>query len=374
MKTKEIITFPQASPGTERFLSVIRYGKKGEGKKVYIQAGLHADEAPGYLVAHQLEKLLDKADISGEIILVPAANPIGLSQWRDEMVHGRFHFATSINFNRQHLDLVDQVADRIDSKLTDDPENNIAVIRSTAAEIIRSTEVQDDAEFLKKQLLLLSHDADVVLDLHCDHDALLHLYMGTPLWPAGADLAAQMQAEVTLLAKNSGSNPFDEACSRLWWDLASKFPAYPIPPACLSVTVELRGIADTDPGIAEQDALNLFYFLQRRGIVQGEAPPLPGLRNEATPLTGVDYVKAKAAGIVVYHKEPGQWVKKDELIAEIINPLPQADDNRVTPVLSATEGLLFTRNYERFARPGRILVKIAGKTPLRKAEGNLLTQ
>jgi len=373
MKEQEIIALPSASPGTEKSLKVIRYGSTGSGIKVYIQAGLHADEAPGFLVAHHLEKLFDDADISGEIVLVPVANPIGLGQWRDEVLNGRFHFPTSINFNRQHLDITDAVAEKISGKLTAEEDKNRAVIRTAMAEVIQSVTAGDEAAFLKKQLLTLSHDADIVLDLHCDHVALLHLYMGTPLWPDGADLAAQMQSDVTLLAKNSGSNPFDEACSRPWWELASRFPNHPISPACFSATVELRGISDTAPGTAEKDAENIFHFLQRRGVIKGDAPPLPDLKNEATPLTGVDYVKAEAPGILVFHKQPGDHVDKDEIIAEIINPLPAPECNNVSYVRSNTSGLLFTINCDRFARPGRILAKIAGSEPLCQDEGNLLT-
>lgn len=373
MKKEEKIRLPQASPGMSRDISVIRYGQKGAGPKVYIQAGLHADEAPGYMVAHYLSLLLDKAEITGEIILVPAANPIGLSQWRDEFLQGRFNFANSINFNRSHLDLIRQVSKRIDSKLTGNEADNVTLIRQIFRDVIDEVQPQDEADFLKKQLLSLACDADIVLDLHCDHDALMHIYMGTPLWPDARDLSAQMGADVTLLASNSGGNPFDEACSRMWWDLAELHPEHPIPAACLSATIELRGIADTDKEQVENDARNIFHFLQRRGIINGIAPELPALKNEATPLTGVDYIKAQSPGIVSFIKHPGEWVKRSEVIAEILNPLPQSGEAEMTEVKAATDGLLFTKNYDRFARPGRVLAKVAGAEPLHEDSDNLLT-
>ncbi len=377
MKTIEAHRLPSASPGTQRSLSIIRYGSPGSGTKVYIQAGLHADEAPGYLVAHHLEQLFDQADkkraIQGEIILVPVANPIGLSQWRDEILHGRFNFANSINFNRKHQDLSEKIAEQVADLLGNDATENIALIRKCANTILEETEPEDEAGSLKKSLLTFAHDADIVLDLHCDHEALMHVYMGTPLWPDGADLSAQIGADVSLLAKNSGGNPFDESCSRIWWDLAAKFSSHPIPPACLSATIELRGVADTDPGVARMDADNIFIFLQRRGIFAGDAPQLPPLKNEATPLAGVDYVKAHVPGIIEYLKKPGDLVKKDEVIAHIINPLPQQGEQKIHQVKSRTDGLLFTRNYDRFAKPGRIIAKIAGASPLRDDGNDLLT-
>ena len=76
---------PSPSCGTERFITVHRYGPSDETvEKCYIQASLHSDEVPAMLVAHKLIKMLDACDQRGEIlkrvIIVPHANPIGLSQ------------------------------------------------------------------------------------------------------------------------------------------------------------------------------------------------------------------------------------------------------------------------------------------------------
>ena len=93
-RSVETIPLPAANMGNRRTLTVIRYGRCSNGKKAYLQAGLHADEAPGFLVMHHLQQLLDQADagdaIGGEIVLVPVANPIGVGQWRDDHLHGRF--------------------------------------------------------------------------------------------------------------------------------------------------------------------------------------------------------------------------------------------------------------------------------------------
>ncbi len=372
---------PVSSMGNERSLTVVQYGLRGVGnrggKKAYIHAGLHADEAPGYLVMHYLLDLLDRADaantIDGHIMVVPVANPIGVGQWRDEALQGRFDFFNNINFNRRHLDLTAKIADRVKDELGDAPDENVDLIRKAAGDILSSMTPTDEAEHLKHLLLHLSYDADIVLDLHCDEESLMHVYVGTPLWPDAADLSAQLGAEVTLLAEDSGVTPFDEACSRIWWQLARKFPDHPIPSACLSATVELRGRADTSHELAARDAENIFYFLQRRGWIRGEAPALPPLRNEATSLRAVEQVKAPTAGVVVFLKKPGDRIQKGETLAEIVNPLEIEKDKRLVTVKSCTEGILFSVNTDRFARPGRILAKIAGKKPLKQKGEDLLT-
>lgn len=368
---------PIAAVGTERKVISLHFGAPNSGVKAYIQAGLHADEAPGYLVANRLLELLDAADsagsISGEIIVVPAANPIGLAQWGTDTIQGRFDASNNINFNRRYYDLTAELADRIGGLLGADGQKNVLIIRQTTREILAERQPKSEAEALKHLLMTLAHDADIILDLHCDHQALLHVYMGTALWPDGADLSAQLGSAVTLLAEDSGDVPFDEANSKLWWELAAKFADFPIPPACLAATVELRGLADTEPGMIEKDAENLYLFLQRRGLIEGDAGSLPELLAEATPLQGVDYITAPAAGILRFYRQPGDMVRKGELLAEVVNPLINGGKGESFPITSRTDGMFFARCADRFARPAKIVAKVAGAAPLAGKGTNLLT-
>ena len=48
-------------------LTSFHYGVPGRGKKVYIQASLHADEVPAMLVAHVLRQELERLDAEGRI-------------------------------------------------------------------------------------------------------------------------------------------------------------------------------------------------------------------------------------------------------------------------------------------------------------------
>ncbi len=377
-KLIEEIEIPSASLGNNRKLKVIRYGKKNSGKKAYIQAGLHADEPPGFVLMHYLIKLLDEADkaqkITGEIVLVPVANPIGISQWQDGRVQGRFEFFNGINFNRNYPELTERVATLVKKKLGKDPTKNIRLIRNAQLSCLeKDRPIVDEGDFLKNTLLSMSVDADVVIDLHCDYEANLHIYTGTPLWPDAADLTAQMGARVTLLARNSGGEPFDEACSKIWWELAEILPEHPIPPACLAATIELRGITDVSHQYGKSDAANLFTFLKRRGYVRGKAPKLPRLLKDATPLEGVEQLKAKSAGVVIFRKEIGDVVKKGDIIADIVNPMAEDPAGRITYVRCQHGGLLFTKIVDRYAKPNRVIAKIAGKAPIKGKGKHLLT-
>ena len=200
--------FRFAPPGTEVALTVHRYGRPGARPKAYVQGGLHADEPPGMLAAlhllRRLDSLAEAEAIPGEIVVVPAANPVGLGQRVLDAPVGRFDLAGSGNFNRHYPDLVDTSAARIAGRLTGDADANVAVIRRALKAALAERRPATLADGLRHALLGLAIDADIVLDLHCDAAAPVHLYTGTPLWPEAEDLARRLGAAVVLLAEGIG--------------------------------------------------------------------------------------------------------------------------------------------------------------------------
>jgi predicted deacylase len=376
-KTISRIPLLAPAPGTTRTLVAHRYGEVGARPKAYIQAALHADEIPGMLVAHHLVRLLDVADaaggILGEVVIVPAANPIGLAQTVNGNHLGRNALGGGGNFNRNWPDLAELVAPLVKDDLDYDAGANLLLVRAAVTRAIEDLEAGTELDSLRHAILRLAADADIVLDLHCDNDALTHLFLTPAHWPAAADLSALIASRVTLLADISGGNPFDEVFSGLWHGLDRQFgPDRKIPQACFSATIELRGRADVGDTLAKVDADALFAFLQHRGLVAGDpgAPPAP--MCEATPLDTVDIVRAPRAGIVAYRCAPGDTVKAGAVIAELVDPM--ADDPRQarTPLATRTDGLVFSTRIDKFVWPGETVAKVAGREPLPERKGLLL--
>lgn len=370
---KHPISAPHSSAQFE--LTSLHYGVPGRGKKVYIQAALHADEVPGMLVAQFLREQLDALDaagkVLGEIILVPAANPIGLSQAIHGAPFGRFDLTSGVNFNRAYKHVADELKTSLQGMLGADAAENVRLIRSAAVASVAAWQPRSDGEAHKKLLLEMAIDADIVLDLHCDNEAVLHIYAGTPLAGAVAPLARLMGAHAVLLALAAGGEPFDEACSRLWWDLQEYFgDAVPIPPACLSTTVELRGEMDVSYALAEQDAGALLRFLALAGVLDGTdaVGELPAPLCEATPLEGVEPILAPHAGVLVYHRDMGERLNAGDAVADIIDPASGA----TTTVRCTVDGVLFARTAHRHVLRGWNIGKIAGAAAFRS--GDLLSQ
>ncbi|MBS8272771.1 succinylglutamate desuccinylase [Thalassospira tepidiphila] len=374
---EERIELVRPQMGTSRALTVRRYGKPGQGPKAYFQAALHADELPGVITLHHLEVLLKEADakgeITGDIVVVPFANPIGFTQYVDMKPLGRFEMRSGQNFNRHYPDLCPALIDAVDGKLGQDGDKNVALIRAELRRLIKEhrknvsplTDLQD----LRLTLAELAIDADYVMDLHCDWEAPMHLYISDHNWPDAADLSAQIGSECSLIAEISGDNPFDEAFSRPWVELRRAYgDSFPIPMATLATTIELRGDRDVYDEYAIKDAENMYKFLQRRGLVAGDPGPLPEAKCDATPLSGVDRVMAPHGGMVVFGAEAGAKVTAGQELGYVLD----CETGEKTPFSSRTDGVLYSRIGIRLVVPGGYLCSVAGEKPLEGREGQLL--
>ena len=372
----DTIALPHGRPGTLRQLPTHRFGADGSGPKAYIQAGLHAGELPGLVVArHLLDRLaaLDAAGrIRGEVVLVPMANPIGLDQVLLGGLVGRFDLATGVNFNRAFADLADAVSAGLrPGDLGSDAQANRRTIQTALAAAAAALHPRTEADALRKLLLSHAVDADIVLDLHCDSEAVMHLYTTPACWPLGvADLAARLDAKAAFLADISGGEPFDEVCSTPWDRLRARHggPDTPIPVGCSAVTVELRGEADVDDDLAAADAGALIDHLAWRGIIDTPAPAVPDVADLATPLAGVDRVRAPAGGVALYHAALGDWVRRGDHVATVLDP---ATGERHA-CHAASDGIVWSRTQSRYAGPNDILLCIAGREVL-VTSGPLLT-
>jgi predicted deacylase len=376
-KTVERIALISNSAGSERHLLVHRYGRPGARPKAYLQASLHADEIPAMLVQHHLIRLLDAADaagqIRGEILAVPAANPIGLGQYHNFHHVGRYDAGGGGNFNRNWPDLSAGIAERVKDRLGRDAAANVAVIRRAMGEKLAAMTPHNEFSSLRLALARLAYDADIVLDLHCDSEALMHLYLIPAHWPEARDLAAELASAAQMLADDSGGGSFDESMSAPWVKLAKAIgPEKPVPPACFAATVEFRGQVDVDDALAEPDARAIFRFLQRRGLVAGDPGPLPPLLAEATPFEATEIPRSPIPGIAAYRQRVGARLRKGDLLCEIVDPMATDIAKARVPVHAGTDGLLLARAFHKSVRPGDSLGKIVGTVPLPSRQGYLL--
>ena len=211
-------------------------------------------------------------------------------------------------------------------------------------------------------LQTLACDADMVLDLHCDYEAVVHLYTTPQAWLQVEPLARHLGAQASLLATDSGGLSFDECFTLLWWQLQQRFGhCHPIPQGSFSVTVELRGLTDVNHSHAQHDCEALIDYLIDFGAIDAESRPLPPLLYPATPLAGVEPVATPVGGLLVFNAKPGEYLCAGQLIAEIIDPI----SDKLTPVYCSSAGLLYARSQRRMATAGMVIAHVAGREAYR---------
>ncbi len=364
----ERLPLAAGTPGTRREVMLHRFGAPGARPKAYFQAAIHADEIPAILAAHHLVRRLIEAEadgaVLGEVVVVPFANPIGLDQQVNATHLGRHELNGGGNFNRNWPDLFPAAAEKVAGKLTGSEETNVALIRAALTEVVAEMTPLTQLDSLRQVLAGQAVDADLVFDLHCDDDALMHFFVIPQNWPLASNIAAELGCRAVMLSEDSGGSSFDETYSMPWVKLAQQNPDHPIPAACVASTVEFRGRRDVNDRFAEADAGALFRGLQRHGILDGDPGPLPEPLCEPTPLAGCEFVKAPAPGVLSYEVELGERVAKDQVIAWLIDPAAEDPNAARRAIRAGTEGMVLSRRDRLYVQPGDTLSKVVGREPL----------
>ena len=368
-------TIDADAPGTTTQLTLFRIGPADAAAKIYLQAALHADEQPGIMVLHHLLPLLKAADEKGELsarfTIFPMVNPLGMNQRVFEDHIGRYDFRSGTNFNRRWPDLFAAVDTKVAQNLTDDPAANVAMIREAVRDWLDTQRPTTAMQKLRHLVMTEAHDADYVLDLHCDNEALVHLFVTPDSMAELGELADHMGSVAQLTAEDSGGGSFDEVWPSLWTRLRQAHPNKPIPFSARAATLEYRGQPDVFDEIGKKDAARLFGFFQAKGFAAG-TPPEVEAAPAPSPLSATEMLRVDKAGLLAYRVELGDHVEKDQPIADLIAlDGPDAFTAR-TPILAGTSGRVISRNIAKFVVPGNSIAKIVGTEPLAGREGYLL--
>ncbi|SEN62434.1 hypothetical protein SAMN04487857_1271 [Pseudomonas sp. ok272] len=313
-----------------------RFAGNGSAPTVHLQAGVHADEIAGMLVLHLLMPRLRVAQaegrLKGAVTVVPQANPLGIGQFRQGRLLGRYHEATGHNFNRG-FDL-------------------------SAAMERPSTPVQA----WQKSLVQLAASADVMLDLHTDDEAMPYLYVHRRFWPRGRALAAAMKMDVAILWDDGGDGSFEETIIAPWLRDGHT-------DRHMAATLELRGQGDVSDRYAEQDAAGLYAWLCALGVIDEQQAP-SDWPVEAVDMGHMETHIAPQPGVLIFEKELGDFVEEGERFARILGR--PGDPSSEVVLVAEQAGRMVTRYRDRLIPQGMAVAKFTGSRVSRNWSGGLL--
>ena len=365
------------TPGRSTELNYFRIGPPDAMRKVYLQAALHADEQPGIMVLHHLLPLLQAADAAGELnasfVLLPMVNPLGMGDIEFGQHQGRYNRASGLNHNRDWPVLYDAVGAGLAAKLGSDEDENIQLVRSALRDLAASLPQVTAFEQWRQCVVAEACDADYVFDLHCDDDSLLHIFSIPQLADNMQQLANWSGAAATMLAEDSGGGSFDEVWPAIWLRLAAECGDKPLPLPVVSCTLEYRGQIDTFDDLNRQDAHNLYGYFHEQGLIGGTSLGAKGDARAGTDLRATEYLRAPQAGLLAYCVELGDWVKKGDRIADLIQLDGAGAFVDRIPLIAGLSGQVISRKTTKYVWAGANVSKIVGSEILESRIGSLLS-
>jgi hypothetical protein len=366
------------TPGHSTELYWYTAGPADAPTRVHLQAALHADEQPGTMALHHLLPRLRDADAAGQLnarfTIFPSVNPLGLANRSLRHHIGRYDVETGINYNRRWPDLYPLVADRVAGRLGQDPAANIAVLRQAVLDWIDAQQGATAIQQLRLLVLRSAASSDIILDLHCDDESLMHIFTSPELMPGLQDLADWMGVAATLTAEDSGGGSFDEVLPSFYRKARLANPECPIPKGAETATLEYRGRADSFDDLGQLDADGLFNFFAGRGLIAAEPTRKPQPSPAPTPFEATEVLRVDAPGLLAYRVQLGEYVTKGQPVADIIAMDGSQAFLARTPVLAGTDGLVLSRVTAKFVKRGAGIAKIVGTQPLPSRTGGYLLE
>jgi predicted deacylase len=321
--TKDYIVVAQNASGRNMHVPVYRIKGPTSGPKVYIQSSIHGAEVQGNVVIYHLLNRLKKLTICGEIILVPNCNPVGTNIKAGEYTLGRFDPVNGTNWNRGYYYDEQQVID-FSNRLSG--EESIPSIKEKFRHFWRQTIDKKLAapwglglaQQLNLKLQQLAVDADYVLDLHNGPVSTRHIYI-----PEYArETALLFNIPHCIFIPNVFAGALDEASFCPWWTLTDaikqKF-GRDIHFNIEAFTLEMgsQEVIAFDEG--NVDAQSILSYLSARNLFTEHHFAPEKMRRIGVELKNYKTLYTQGGGMVEYCAKPGQFIKKGETLAKVLN-------------------------------------------------------
>ena len=350
-------------------LQVYKFIGATPGKKVYIQSNLHGSEIVGNAVIQQLIEFLSSLNenqITGEIWLVPACNPLGTNQRSHYFSTGRFNSYDGTNWNRIFWDY-EKECDDLDafarSQLNYSPE---IIRKNYLAKIARAWQQELDKikqpssipfrHFYRSQLQSLCLDADYVIDIHSSSNQGLDFLFCFQEREASAPY---FLLEYGILMSEYDGHAFDEAFLKPWLALEKKLAELGknIKFDLESWTLELGSGMIMNPESVRKGVKGIKNYLTYKQILNS----VEYLTEGNMTLVKRDDIKsyyAPTGGMIQSRLNLGLSVQKGEKICQILSLNKQGKPPQIIDIFAETDGFIFDVSTNQCVNQGEYILDI----------------
>ena len=321
--TKSHMVVAQNASGRSMNVPIYRFKGAVPGPTVYIQSSIHGAEVQGNVVIYQLIQALKEQDVAGEIILVPNCNPIGTNIKAGEYTLGRFDPVNGTNWNRGYFFDEEKVYAFADTVNEND---DISTIRDDfrtywaecIAEKLASPWGLGLAQQLNLKLQQLAVNADFVLDLHNGPVSTRHVYI-----PEYAkDSATLFNFPHCIFIPNKFAGALDEATFCPWWTLQDALSARfgrSVQFGIEAFTLEMGSQEVIQFSEGKVDAKSILTYLTAKNALPHSSLAPAAMKRVGVMLKDYKTLFTQWGGMVEYCVKPGDWVKRGETIARVLN-------------------------------------------------------
>lgn len=363
------IDIGKLASGDNLSLQIYKFIGKKPGKKVYVQANLHGSEIVGNAVIQQLIEFLSSLNqnqLTGEIWLVPACNPLGTNQRSHLFSTGRFNSYDGMNWNRIFWDY-EKCCDDLDefarSQLNYSPEiirkNYLAKIQQAWQQELAKIQQPSTVpykKFYRYQLQSLCLDADYVIDIHSSSNQGLDFLFCFQTREASA---AYFLLKYGILMTEYDGNAFDEAFFKPWLALEKKLAELgkDIQFEMESWTLELGSGMVMNPQSVLKGVQGINNYLNYKQILTSTEP----LSKENIRLVSRDNIHsyyASTGGMIQSRLNLGETVQKGDTIYQLLSFNKQGQPPQITDICAETDGLIFDVSTNQSVNQGEYILDI----------------
>ncbi|PPT07085.1 Succinylglutamate desuccinylase/aspartoacylase [Geitlerinema sp. FC II] len=365
------IELAQLASGDILSLQVYKFRGATPGKKAYLQANLHGAEIVGNAVVYQLIEFLselDSSQITGEIWLVPACNPLSTNQRSHHFSSGRYNPYDGRDWNRIFWDYEktdEAIAEFAKTQVHLDPETIQQNFRDRVLRKFATLRQKIDApssvpysDRYRYALQSLCLDADYVIDIHSSsNQSCDYIYC----FQTREDSAKYFLLNYGILLNEYDGNAFDEAFLKPWLALERELAKLENPTYfdLESWTLELGSGMKIDPDSVYRGVRGIKNYFAGKKILNIAGFPLVQTSSQKVEFFQKSHLKkyyAPHGGFVRSRVALGTIVRSQQLLYQLLVLNKSGERPEIVDVCAERGGIVFDLSTNQAVNQGEYVL------------------